>query len=149
MRSILVAVSILGVASATGADAPGKNVITVVVADGPFAGSYTANNVACVHIKDRNTFGCGWKAFSDHPTTKTLEEAGIQVDRVSVPGAKTGDVIVKFAAAGSDKLQDYSISNVPLTYTSNGNGGQISFEGKTKDGIHLRVSGTGVEVEEF
>jgi hypothetical protein len=149
MRLIPLVVSLLGIATTTGAEAPGQNVTTVTVADGPFAGSYIANNTACLHVKARDTFGSGWKAFSKHPTTKTLEEAGIQVNRVSVAGARTGDVVVKFASGGSEKLQDYTTHNVPVTFTRSAIGGQMTFEGKTVDGIHLRVSATCVEVEEF
>ena len=127
-----------------------QNVIAVIVSDGPFAGSYTASDVACLHVKDRNTLGCGWKAFSEHGKTKTLEEAGIQVDTVSAgPGARTGDVIVKFMDGSSEGLQDYSLTNVPLTLTRTGTVQVISFDGKTKNGMHMRVTGTIVQVDEF
>jgi hypothetical protein len=131
------------------ASAP-ENVITIVVSDGPFAGSYTVEATACLHVKDRNTLGCGWKKFAEHPKTKTLEEAGIQVDTVSRgPGARTGDVIVKFLDGIGETMHDYSVSNVPLTLTRNGNVQQISFDGKTKDGVRMRVTGTIVQVDEF
>jgi hypothetical protein len=131
------------------ASAP-QNVITIVVSDGPFAGTYTADDTACLHVKDRNTLGCGWKKFAEHPKTKTLEEAGIQVDTVSRgPGARTGDVIVKFLDGIGETMHDYSVSNVPLTLTRNGNVQQISFDGKTKDGVRMRVTGTIVQVDEF
>ena len=127
-----------------------ENAITVVVSDGPFAGTYTAGNTACLHVKDRNTLGCGWKQFAEHPKTKTLEEAGIQVDTVSRgPGARTGDVIVKFLDGIGKDMHDYSIMNVPMTLTRNGNVQQLSFEGKTKDGVHMRVTGIIVQVDEF
>src|ERR1700761_7647147 len=90
------------------AEAP-SNLITVVVSDGPFAGTYTAEATGCLHVKDRNTLGCGWKQFAEHTKTKTLEEAGIQVDTVSAgPGARTGDVIIKFLDGTGQNLQDYS-----------------------------------------
>jgi hypothetical protein len=131
------------------ASAP-ENVITVVVSDGPFAGTYSADATACLHIKDRNTLGCGWKQFAKHPKTKTLEEAGIEVDSVSRgPGARTGDVTVKFLDGTGETMHDYSVVNVPLTLTRNGNVQQISFDGKTKDGVRMRVTGTIVKVEEF
>jgi len=151
MRAILrvLIISTVGVVPATRAAPPAKNVTTVVIADGPFAGSYTADNAACLHVKDRDLFGSGWKAFSDHPKTRTLEEAGIEVDRVSEPGAKKGDIVVKLADGVSEKLHDYSMSNVPLTLTRSGKGGVITFEGKTKDGVRLRISATCVDVEEF
>jgi len=140
----------LGAVCAIQAASTPENVISVVVSDGPFAGSYTADATACLHVKDRNTLGCGWKKFSEHTKTKTLEEAGIQVNMVSAgPGARTGDVIVKFLDGNGDKMRDYSVSNVPLTLTRNGSVQQISFDGRTKEGLRMRVTGTIVQVDEF
>jgi hypothetical protein len=152
MRTILKAMILwtLGTAWALPAAPAPQNVITVVVSDGPFAGSYTAADTACLHVKDRNTLGCGWKQFAQHVKTKTLEEAGIQVDTVSRgPGARTGDVIIKFLDGTSETMHDYSVSKVPLTFTRNGNVQQISFDGRTKEGMRMKVTGTFVEVEEF
>lgn len=56
-----------------------------------------ARELAISTVKHRNTLGCGWKAFAEHPKPNALEAAGIQVDTVSEgPGARTGDVVVKF-----------------------------------------------------
>lgn len=152
MRAIYIAmmVSALGaVCALQAAPAPQVNGITVVVSDGPFAGTYTAKDTACLHVKDRNTLGCGWKDFGN-TNTKRLEEAGIQVDTVSAgPGARTGDVIVRFLDGINKNMHDYSVSNVPMTLTRNGAVQQISFDGRTKDGVRMRVTGTIVEVEEF
>jgi len=146
----LFLLSTFGVVQATqAADPPSKNLTTIVVADGPFAGTYTADNTACLTVKARDTFGSGWKAFSNHPKTKTLEEAGIQADRVNAEGGKTGSIVVKFADGVSDKLVDYSLSNVPVTLKRNGTGGQLTFDGKTKDGVRLKISANCVEVEAF
>jgi hypothetical protein len=126
------------------------NIITVVVVDGPFAGSYTVAATGCLHVKDRNTLGCGWKGFAEHPKTKVLEEAGIQVDTVTEgPGIRSGDVIVKFLDGTGESMHDYSISNVPLTLTRTGNVQQINFDGKTMDGVRMRVTGTIVQVDEL
>jgi len=152
MRAIFRAIILwaFGAVCALQAASAPDNIITIVVSDGPFAGSYATEATACLHVKDRNTLGCGWKKFAEHPKTKTLEEAGIQVDTVSRgPGARTGDVIVKFLDGIGETMHDYSVSNVPLTLTRNGNVQQISFDGKTKDGVHMRVTGTIVQVDEF
>ena len=152
MRAISKAITVwaLGAACALQAASAPQNVITVVVSDGPFAGTYTADATGCLHVKDRNTLGCGYKQFATHPKTKTLEEAGIQVDTVSRgPGARTGDVIVKFLDGSGDTLHDYSLTNVPMTFSRNGNVQQLSFEGRTKEGVRMRVTGLIVEVEEF
>jgi hypothetical protein len=152
MRTIskTIALWTLGAACALQAGTASQNVITVVVSDGPFAGTYTADTTACLHVKDRNTLGCGWKQFASHPKTKTLEEAGIQVDTVSRgPGARTGDVIVKFLDGSGDVMHDYSVSNVPMTFSRNGDVQQLSFEGKTKEGVRMRVTGIIAQVDEF
>lgn len=152
MRAISKAVALwaLGAAGAIAAASAPQNLITVVVSDGPFAGTYTAEATACLHVKDRDTLGCGWKQFATHPKTKTLEEAGIQVDTVSRgPGARTGDVIVKFLDGSGDTMHDYSLSNVPMTLSRNGTVQQLSFEGKTREGMRMRVTGILVEIEEF
>jgi hypothetical protein len=148
--SVLCVLWSLGAAGALMAAPAPSNVIIVVVFDGPFAGTFTTTDTACLHVKDRNTLGCGWKAFAEHPKSKTLEEAGIQVDTVSAgPGARTGDVVVKFRDATGDRMDDYSVSHVPMTLTRNGSVQQLSFDGRTKSGVHMRVTGTIVEVDEF
>lgn len=43
-------------------------------------------------------------------------------------------------------MDDYSISDVPMTLTRNGTVQQISFDGRTKDGVRMRVTGTIVQV---
>ncbi len=138
-----------GVHALMAATAP-ENTITVEVLNGPFAGTTTVDATGCPHVKDRDKLGCGWKAFSEHTTTKALEEAGIEVDTVSAgPGARTGDVVVKFLEANGGTMHDYSVSNVPLTLTRNGGVQQISFDGKTKEGVRMRVTATIVQVDEF
>ncbi len=152
MRAIgrVIILSGIGSVSALQAAPAPENVITVVVSDGAYSGSYTALNPGCLHVKDRNTLGCGWKEAAEPNKTKRLEEAGIQVDTVSAgTGARTGDVVVKFLDGVSGKMIDYSVTNVPLTLTRNGAVQQISFAGKTKDGVRMRVTGTIVQVDEF
>ncbi len=152
MHAICRAITLctVGAACALQAASAPQNLITVVVSDGPFSGTYTAEATACLHVKDRNTLGCGWKQFASHPKTKTLEEAGIQVDTVSRgPGERTGDVIVKFLDGSGDTLYDYSLNNVPMTFSRDGNVQQLSFDGKTKEGVRMRMTGVIVEVEEF
>lgn len=150
MRALLI-FSMIGAACAAGAlqaESAGKNITTVAISDGPFAGTYTVDNHGCIYIKGRDLFGVTFKQFAHHPSAKTLEEAAIEVDRANAHGT-TGDVTVKFLDVGSDKPQDFSVSNVPLTVVRNGKGAQLSFEGKTSDHVHMRVTATCDRTEEY
>jgi hypothetical protein len=144
--SILCAACIVG---ASQAEPAGQNSTTVVIAAGPFAGSYTIDNGGCVYIKDRDILGVTFKQFAHTPKTKTLEEAAIEVDRASTPGAKTGDVTVEFLDVASDKPQDFSVSNVPLTVIRNGKRAQFSFEGQSRDHVPMRVTATCDHTDEY
>jgi hypothetical protein len=140
---------VAAVAGALQAEPVGKNITTVIISDGPFRGSYAVDNHGCLHIKDRDIFGVTFKGFAHHPTSKTLEEAAIQVDRSSARGPATGDVTVQFIDVAGDKPIDYSVSNVPLTVVRSGNGAQLSFEGTTTGHVHMRVIATCDHTEEY
>jgi hypothetical protein len=147
-RKILLTLPVLAALSAVHAGTPAKNVTTVVVEDGPFAGTYIADDTACLRVKERETLGCGWKDF-DPPKRKAMQEAGIGVDRPDAPGAKSGDVHVVLSDGSSQKPTTYDMLGVPLTLTRNGRGGTIEFNGKTPDGVRLHMTAICVEVEEF
>lgn len=133
---------VAGIAAALAAAPESQNTTTVVLDSGPLAGSYTIDNNGCIELKERDKFGVTFKKFAHSPTVITLEEAAMELDRASTAGAKTGDVVVKLLAVGSDKAQDYSVSNVTLSVTRVGAGARLSFDGRTKEGLHMRVTAT-------
>lgn len=121
------------------AEPPTKDVSTVVIANGPFAGTYTAEGI-CIHIKDRDTLGSGWKDFSKAPKGNWMMEGGIQVDYLSKPGPKSGTVILTMSSGNGAKPTEYTVSGLPVTLVRSGNGGQITFDGKLPDGVRVKVT---------
>jgi hypothetical protein len=126
-------------AAVEAAEPPAKDVSTVVIANGPFAGTYTAEAL-CIQIKDRDTLGAGWKDFSTPPKGKWMMEGGIQVDYLSKPGPKSGTVILKMSNGDSEKPTAYNVSGLPVTLVRSGQGGQITFDGKLPDGVRVKVT---------
>jgi hypothetical protein len=143
MLSLLTAVS-----AVRAAESPDKDVSTVVIANGPFAGTYTAEGI-CIRIKDRDTLGSGWKDFSTPPKGNWMMEGGIQVDYLSKPGPKSGTVILKMANGNSGKPVSYDVSGLPVTLVKSGSGGQITFDGKLPDGVRVKVTAVCASFDSF
>jgi hypothetical protein len=78
-----------------------------------------------------------------------MHSASIRVLNPSDPGAKRGDVNVGLRNQGATKNASYQLKSVPLTLTTHGKGVEISFHGKTNDGIELRVTAKCSEMEEM
>lgn len=55
------------------------------------------------------------------------------------PGAKSGELTVGFRATAKPATQ-YLITKIPVTLTSKAKGAEVAGEGKTKDGIQIRVT---------
>jgi hypothetical protein len=145
IRSALIIAGATGLAAARTPAAP--NPWTVVVGNGPYAGTYKAkaDEVLCLHSKDPKMYAASFRDFDAH-TPKALGEGGIKVDNPDAPGPKTGDLHVAF---GDDKKRSvvYDVYNAPITFTLKGKGAEIAGAGKTKDGIALRITATCVDVE--
>ena len=137
----------LSLIGSAGAAAPNDNQLTVVVAGGPFAGTYKASGapIACARIKSRDLFGAGWKDFN--AKGNELAEVGIEVSNPDGSAPKHGNVHVGFG--GGDKMTVYKIFTKPVSLQSQGRGGVIEFDGKTDDGIRLHVEAICKYVEEF
>jgi hypothetical protein len=147
VRAALIVAGIASLSAARPHAAP--NPWSVVVANGPFAGTYKANadDVMCFHYKTQKMLGASFKDF-DAKGPRTLAQGGIKVDNPDAPGAKTGDLNVAFGS--SNKLSvDYSVFNVPITVTAKGKGVDLSGAGKTKDGVQLRITASCAEVEQL
>ena len=138
---------ILGTTAYALAAAQAENTLEVVIGNGPHAGTYNppAENIICMHYKKEKRYFATWKDF-DARDAKAIAEAGINVLNPDDPGAKHGEVRIAFGDPDK-KPTVYSVYQAPLTLTLKGNGAEITFQGKTKDGIQLRVTAKCSDVE--
>ena len=145
IRSALVLTGAISLAAARTHALP--NPWTVVVGNGPFAGTYKAkaDEVICMHTKSPKMLASSFRDF-DAKDAKALGEGGIKVDDPDAPGAKKGDLHVAF---GDDKKRSvtYDVYAVPITVTPKGKGAEISGAGKTKDGVSIRITASCAEIE--
>jgi hypothetical protein len=160
VRLILIIVS-AGVFVGAGVESS-PNVLEVVVGNGPHAGTYKppASEVICLHVKKQRVYGATWRYLDDQvnamygktsPSKRDatmINEAAINVSNADEPGAKYGEVIIAFGDRDKKQIR-YTVDRVPLTLTIKGKGAEIAFQGKTKDGIQLRVTAACSEVDEM
>jgi len=124
-RSALI---LAGAASLAAARAPAlPNPWTVVVSNGPFAGTYkaNANEVMCFHYKEQKMLGASFRDF-DAKDAHALGDGGIKIDNPDAPGPKTADLHVSFG---------------------DGKGADITGAGKTKEGVMIRITANCAEIE--
>lgn len=144
-RCALVLAGAAGLVAARTHAAP--NPWTVVVGNGPFAGTYKAKaeEVMCLHSKQPKMYAASFRDFAA-TGARALGEGGIKVDNPDTPGPKTGDLHVAF---GDDAKRSvvYDVYGVPITFAPKGKGAEIAGAGKTKDGIAIRITASCVEVE--
>jgi hypothetical protein len=134
--------------AAAGVQAP-PNVLEVIVVNGPLAGTYkppTSEDI-CLHAKQEKRYTAAWKDFNAQGA-KAISEAGINVSNPDDAGAKHGEVRIAFGDPDK-KPTVYSVGQAPHTLTMKGKGAEITFEGKTKDGIQLRETAKCSDVEEM
>ena len=138
LHSILLLTGLFALTASAWGAVPAGNTLDIVIGNGPHAGTYKppAETVICLHAKTQNRYSAAWKDFDAHDA-KAIAEAGISVSNPDGAGAKQGDVRVAFG------------DQAPLTMTKNGKGAEITFQGKTKDGIQLRVTAKCSDVEEM
>ena len=127
-------------ASTTSPVHAGSNLLTIVVGNGPFAGSYSVpgSEVICVHSRGQQVYSAGWKDFNSKPASSPAE-AGVEVQSPDSPGAKFGRIRVSFGNA-DQPTPVYEASKVPLQLSFSGQHGEISGQGTTPDGIQLRAT---------
>ena len=147
-RFILSTLVIAGAAGLAAARMPAApNPWTVVVGNGPYAGTYKAkaDEVMCLHTKQPKMLAASFRDF-DAKDARALGEGGIKVDDPDAPGPKKGDLHVAF---GDDKKRSvvYDVYAVPVTITPKGKGADISGAGKTKDGVSIRITANCAEIE--
>ena len=146
IRSILVLAGAGALAAARVQTVP--NVLESVVVNGPHAGTYKppAMEVVCMHAKKQKMHTAAWRNldFNVHDA-KAVGEAGINVTNPDEAGAKYGDVLVAFGDRDKKQIR-YTVTRAPLTLTIKGQGAEITFQGKTKEGIQLRVTAKCLDV---
>jgi hypothetical protein len=140
IRSALILGGAVSLAAARSHAAP--NPWTIVVGNGPYAGTYSAkaNEVICLNAKPQKFFAASFRNF-DAKAAKDLGEGGIKVDNPDVAGPKKGDLHVAF---GDDKKRSatYDVYTVPIAFAAKGKSMELSGSGKTKDGVSLKISAT-------
>jgi hypothetical protein len=149
LRATISGAAILAAASPLAAAQAPPNVLEIIVANGPLAGTYKppATEVICLHAKKQKRYSAAWKDFSPKGT-KAIAEAGINVSNPDDAGPKQGDVRIAFGDAASKPVV-YSADAVPLAMTPHGKGMDIAFDGKTRDGIGLRIKASCQDVEQM
>jgi hypothetical protein len=114
--------------------------LVIVVGNGAFAGTYNLDPKAvfCFHSAKQRVYSAVWKDYNP-PNAKSVAEAGIEVMNPDAPGPKVGSVQITFGDPAKAAAV-YKISAEPLSLSVSGSHGEISFAGKTKDGIAIRVT---------
>ena len=129
------------------------NPVEVVIGNGPHAGTYKlpGSEVICMHVKGKQT-AAAYKNF-DPRNPKLVSEVGINVDNSDDAGAKRGEVRVAFGDPDKKptvyEVRIPSESPGPLVMTKTGAKVDLSFQGKTKDGIQLRITARCADIEQF
>ena len=148
VRTFLMIVACSLVAAAMRAQSA-PDTIEVVVLNGPHAGTYKtpSSETICAHYKAMKWTFATWRG-NDAPDPKKLSAAAIKTLNPEQAGPKRGDVQIAFGTEpGKKVVADYKLTDVPVTLTTRGKGVEMSFDGKTKEGVGLRVTAKCSEVE--
>src|SRR4051812_2577212 len=145
----------LSVAALARAAAPTDNSLEIVLDNGPHAGTYKLQTsaVMCMHFKQQKQVTAVYKDFDASDPNK-IGEAGINITNPDAAGPKRGDVLVAFGGRENKSAARYSVSIPgesagPITLTRSGKEAGLAFQGRTKDGISLRVTAKCADVEEL
>ena len=137
-----------------------SDVIEVVVMNGPHVGKFRqASDVSCVHYKKQKIYAATWTNLDDQVNAQfgkatqvrnnanEMTTAAVNILNPDDPGAKYGELRIAFGR-GKQELK-YTVNRAPLKLTIKGKGAEIVSQGKTKDGVQIRVTGRCSEVETF
>jgi hypothetical protein len=144
LRTVILAAGASVLSAARPHAAP--NPMTIVVANGPYAGTYKAraDEVVCVHAKAQKMYAASFKDFNAS-SPRAFAEGGLKVNNPDVAGPKKGDLLASFGT--KDKLSvEYNVTDVPITMIAKGEGAELAGSGKTKDGVQIRVTASCVDV---
>ncbi|MEO8879756.1 MAG: hypothetical protein ABI446_05120 [Gemmatimonadaceae bacterium] len=146
IRSILIIAGAAALSAARSSAAPDS--LTFVIGNGPFAGTYHQDQPLCFQTKQPKMLAATFKNF-DAKGPKALAEGGIKLDNPDAPGAKTGDLIAGFGGDGKAAVVEYNVFSVPITITRSGKGATLVGEGKSKEGVAVRISATCSSIEQL
>jgi hypothetical protein len=148
MRATLCTVILAAGASVLSAARPpaAPNPMTIVVANGPYAGTYKAraDEVVCLHAKAQKMYAASFKDF-DANSPRAFAEGGLKVNNPDVAGPKKGDLLAAFGT-NHKRSVEYNVYDVPITMTTTGRGTELAGSGRTKDGVQIRVTASCVDV---
>jgi hypothetical protein len=148
----VAAAGTVGAAALTAA-AP-ENTLEIVIVGGPNAGTYKppASDVSCMYLKQQKQFNAVYKDF-DAKDPKKVGEAGINILNPDDPGPKRGNVLVDFGSREDERASKYSISipeaGATLTVNRSGKTAEITFQGRTKTGIAIRMTAKCLAIDEM
>ncbi|MEO8453282.1 MAG: hypothetical protein ABI647_26070 [Gemmatimonadota bacterium] len=127
----------------------GPDVVEVVILSGPYAGTYKtpSSETVCMHAKQQKFTTVSWRGFTVHDP-KAMSEAGVKVSNPEQAGPKRGDIHIAFGDPAKKPVV-YTVTQEPVTMTIKGKGVAISFDGKTANGIRLRVNAKCAELEDL
>jgi hypothetical protein len=122
------------------------NPLTVVVVNGPYAGTYhaRADEVVCLHSKAQKSYAASFKDF-EASSPRGFAEGGLNVDNPDVAGPKKGRLLAAFGTKDK-RSAEYDVMDAPITMTLTAKGADFAGTGKTKDGIQIRVTASCVDV---
>ncbi len=125
------------------------NPLTVVVANGPYAGTYQAkaDEVICLHAKADKSFAASFKDFAAN-SPRAFSEGGLRISNVDAPGPKMGDLHVAFGTKDKNSIE-YDVTGVPITMTTKGKGADVAGAGKTKTGVSIKVSASCTDIDKM
>jgi hypothetical protein len=146
IRSALVLTGAVALAAARPHAAP--NPLTLVVSNGPFAGTYNSKGAetTCMHAKAQRMYAASFKDF-DAKGPKAFAEGGIKIDNPDAPGPYHGDLHAAFG--DGPKAVQYDVFHIPITMTPKGKIMEITGAGKTKEGIQMSVKATCADVTQM
>jgi hypothetical protein len=155
-RGIRLAVGVVALGALTPLVASAQkagNILEIVVGSGPYAGTYRAptDEVVCLYVKKQPQFTVSYKNFSPNGA-KAFAEGGMNVDNPDETGAKRGRVLITFGTSDKPRFYDVSVPGPgtgPITLQRSGTRAEMAYQGKTKDGIPVRVTATCSDIDQM
>jgi hypothetical protein len=143
----------LGVAAIARQPAASENLIEILISNGPHAGTYKlpTDPIICMDRKQQKEFTAVYKDF-DAKDPKVPGTAAIHILNYVEPGPKQGSAFVTFRDSATKPGARYSVEifrdgTNSLTITRNPKGADLAFQGKTKEGITLRMTATCTSID--